>query len=103
MPTTCAVVSGHNRQSKHSRRSFYRFPKKEKDKDRRRLWLAFVSRKNPDGSPWQPGKGDRICSDHFISRKKSDIQNSPDYVPSVKAKESEAAGCEESHDSHCSI
>jgi len=29
-----------------------------------------------------------------------DIQNSPDHVPSVKAKKSEAAGCEESHDCH---
>ena len=32
--------------------------------------------------PWKPGEGDRLCSEHFISKKKSDIPNSPDYVPS---------------------
>ena len=29
-----------------------------------------------------PGEGDRLCSEHFISKKKSNL-NSPDYVPSV--------------------
>ena len=75
MPTTCAVVGCHNRQSKQCGPSFYRFPK---DKDRRRLWIAFVARRNPDGSPWQPGSGDRVCLDHFISKRKSDLPSSPD-------------------------
>ena len=35
---------------------------------------------------WQPGKNDRLCSDHFISKKKSDIPTSPDYVPSINTK-----------------
>ena len=87
MPTTCAVVGCHNRQCEQS---FYRFPK---DKDRRRLWIAFVSRRNPDGSPWQPGSGDRVCSDHFVSRKKSELPSSPDFVPSVRSVESDLPGC----------
>ena len=90
MPTTCAVVGCHNRQSKRCEQSFYRFPK---DKDRRRLWMAFISRRNPDGSPWQPGSGDRVCSDHFVSRKKSDLPSSPDFVPSVRSVESDLPGC----------
>ena len=32
--------------------------------------------------PWKPGEGDRLCSEQLISKKKSDIPNSPDYVPS---------------------
>ena len=86
MPTTCAVVGCHNRQTKQCGLSFYRFPK---DKDHRRLWVAFVSRRNPDGSLWQPGTGDRVCSEHFISKRKSDLPSSPDFVPSVQRKELE--------------
>jgi len=40
--------------------------------------------KNPDGMPRKPGTGDRVCSDHFISGKKSNDPLSPDYVPSKK-------------------
>ena len=50
---------------------------------RRCRWLAFINRRNDDGSAWEPGEGDRVCSDHFIQRKKSDIPTSPDYVPSI--------------------
>lgn len=90
MPTTCAVVGCHNRQSKHCLISFYRFPK---EKERRRRWIGFVSRKNSDGSAWEPGSGDRICSEHFITGKKSDLYTNPDYVPSIQAKNSRATEC----------
>ena len=90
MPTTCAVVGCHDRHSKQCGLQFYRFPT---NKDRHRLWIAFVSRRNPDGSAWQPGSGDRMCSDHFISRKKSDLPGSPDFVPSIQAKTLELTGC----------
>ena len=46
-------------------------------------WLAFINRRNEDGSAWEPGEGDRLCSDHFIYCKKLDIPTSPDYVPSI--------------------
>ena len=83
MPTICVVVGCHNRHSKQCGLQFYRFPT---DKDCRQLWIAFVSRRNPDGSAWQPGSGDRVCSDHFVSRKKSDLPGLPDFVPSIQTK-----------------
>ena len=82
MPTICEVVNCHNRHNKGCKISFYRFPL---DQDRRRRWLAFVSRQKEDGSPWQPGDGDRICSEHFILKQKSDIPTNPDYVPSIQS------------------
>ena len=42
-----------------------------------------MSRQNADGSPWKPEEGDRVCSEHFISKKKSDLIGNPDYVPFV--------------------
>ena len=80
MPTTCVVVGCYNRHCKGSLISFYRFPT---DSERRHRWICFVSRQNPDGTPWKPVEGDRLCSEHFISKKKSDLPNNPDYVPSV--------------------
>ena len=80
MPTRCCVVKCHNRHTKVSNRSFYRFPK---DPNRQRQWLAFVSRRNPDGSSWEPGDGDCVCSNHFLSGRKLESPGSPDYVPSV--------------------
>jgi len=90
MPTTCAVVGCHNCQSKHCYLSFYRFPK---EKEHRQRWTAFVSCKNSDGSAWQLGNGDRICSEHFITGKKSDLYTNPDYVPSIQTKNLQAAEC----------
>ena len=72
MPTRCCVVKCHNRHTKVSNRSFYGFPK---DPNRQRQWLAFYS--------WEPGDGDCVCSDHFLSGRKSESPGSPDYVPSV--------------------
>ena len=80
MPVTYVVYGCHNRHKKGSLVHFYRFPT---DIDRRCRWISFVSRINPDGSPWKPGEGDRICSDHFIGKQKSDLLNHPDYTPSV--------------------
>ena len=80
MPTTCAVVGCHNHHYQGSLISFYHFPT---DAERRHRWISFVSRINPNRTPWKPGEGDRLCSEHFISKKKSDLQNNLDYVPSV--------------------
>ena len=74
MPTMCVVVKCYNQHSKHSKRSFYRFPT---DVNHHRKWVAFVSRRNADGSPWQSSDGDHICSDHFVSKEKSDVPSDP--------------------------
>jgi len=83
MPTTCAVVGCNNRHFKGSNVSYYRFPNPVDEMDRRCKWINFVSRQNEDGTPWEPQEGDRLCSDHFVSKKKSNSANSPDYVPSI--------------------
>jgi len=66
MPTTCVVFGCHNCQKKGIYWSFYQIPK---EPERCRRWLAFIGRRNKDGSAWKPGKGDRVCSDHFTSNK----------------------------------
>ena len=53
--------------------------------------MAFINCRNEDGKPWIPGNGDRVCSDHFISHKKSDIPTNPDYIPSVPLAEERRA------------
>ena len=83
MPTTCAVIGFYNRQCRGVYRSFYRIPKGPEE--RRRRWLAIINRRREDGKPWIPGNGDRVCSDHFMTHKKSEIPTNPDYVPSVLA------------------
>ncbi|XP_065914421.1 uncharacterized protein [Dysidea avara] len=93
MPTTCVVVGCNNRKSKQSLIGFYRFPKRKEEEEHRRKWIAFVSRKNSDGSAWKPGKGARVCSEHFITGKKSNVYTNPDYVPSIKAKKPRTAEC----------
>ena len=92
MPTTCVVVNCFNRHYKGSTIKFYRFPV---DSDRRRQWVAFVSRRNEDGSTWQPRDGDRICSDHFILKQKSDLPSNPDYVPSILSRRGTESSGEE--------
>ena len=80
MPTSCCVIGCSNRHSSSSDLHFYRFPR---DPDRRRMWLSFICRRNQDGTPWEPGDGDRVCSQHFLSGSKSNVPTDPDYVPSV--------------------
>ena len=83
MPTTCTVVGCYKRHCKGNLINFYRFPI---EAERRHRWISSVSRQNTDGTPWKPGEGDCLCSEHFVSKKKSDLLNSPDYVPSVYPK-----------------
>ena len=89
-PTTYVVVGCHNRYSKQCGLKFYRFPT---SKDHCRLWIAFVSRRNPDSSPWQPSSCYHVCSGYFIYGKKSDLPGCPDFVPSIQTKELELPIC----------
>ncbi|XP_047138616.1 uncharacterized protein LOC124814720 [Hydra vulgaris] len=83
MPDSCCAIGCMNKRIKGDKNlSFYRIPfgNTETSKNRRVLWLQALKRKN-----WPISMIDnaRLCSKHFISGKKSDNPNSPDYVPSV--------------------
>ena len=84
MPTSCVVVDCYNHHQMGGGINFYHFP--AEDLERRRKWISFASRKNEDESPWEPADGDRVCSAHFISGKKSDDAGDPDFVPSIYPK-----------------
>jgi len=58
---------------------------------------VFVSRRNPDGSPWQPGTSDCVCSDHFISGSKLHLPSSSDFVLSIQRKDLEISSSEDSY------
>ena len=77
MLTFCCVVGCANRHSKDPTHHFNRFPTKE---DQRERWIAAVCQMNPDGTPWYPSTGDRICSVHFVEGKNNDPTH-PAYIP----------------------
>ena len=75
MVKSCCAVGCHNKYQKGSGIQFYRIPK---DADRRARWIAAISRKD-----WSPNEFSWLCSEHFVSKSKSDNPLNPDYVPSV--------------------
>ena len=88
MPTTCAVFVCYNCQCKGVYQGFYRI---RKEPECQCCWLAFINQRSKDGKPWIPGNDDYVCSDHFISRLKSNIPTNPDYIPSVLVAEERRA------------
>ena len=62
----CAAVGCHHCTRRDGPRGiyFYKFPA---NPERRQRWLARVRRLN-----WQPNSSSRLCSAHFVNRKKSD-------------------------------
>ena len=80
----CCAKNCFNRESK-DKVSFYRIPKAvdTATKARRKAWLQKISRVGPDGKPWKPTKNSRLCSEHFISGRKSDDPKSPNYIPCI--------------------
>lgn len=36
-----------------------------------------------DGSPWIPKPWDYICSDHFVGGRKSEVESSPSFAPTI--------------------
>ncbi|XP_035670018.1 uncharacterized protein LOC118411646 [Branchiostoma floridae] len=80
----CCVPKCSNRQGTDKlqgvRRSYYRFPQGEANRDLRRLWETSVRRDN-----WTASKHDRVCSDHFAGGIRTHIKGSPGYIPSIFA------------------
>ena len=78
----CSAVECSNSRLRDSSRGikFYRFPK---DTIRRNRWITLVNRKEPSGSLWNPDTYSRLCSEHFLSGKKSEEPDDPDYEPSI--------------------
>lgn len=83
----CAVVGCHNSTLNTKGREppvkFYRFPGRWYEKERRQAWIKAVRRVNPDGSPWTPSDGARVCSTHFVDNRKVDMSEHPAYIPTI--------------------
>ncbi|XP_067226618.1 uncharacterized protein [Chanodichthys erythropterus] len=90
MVNYCRVLGCTNRSDREKHLEYYRLPKiltnqgeecKKLSEERRRLWLAKLNQdfqgKNLDNI--------RVCSNHFLSGKRSDLykKDDPDWVPSV--------------------
>ena len=78
----CSAVGCNNSGYRDGPRGvkFYRYPK---ESSRRQKWILRVNRTEPNGSLWKPSTNARLCSDHFVSGKKSDEPDDPDYEPSI--------------------
>ena len=68
---TCAIVNCRRSQGKDGKDGvrFLKFPK-NRNREQHRLWVKAVNRQNLDGSLWEPGAHDMVCSDHFVNGKK---------------------------------
>jgi len=75
MPNSCSVINCTNRFAKWKNIPFFTLPTEE---ERRLKWLAFINRKRGT----LPKKV-FVCGKHFITGKKSNDKNHPDFVPSV--------------------
>ncbi|CAL9701336.1 unnamed protein product [Knipowitschia caucasica] len=84
MVDSCCEPGCTNHRGQGKARAFYRIPK---DPARREKWISAIKRAQSTlkkTEHWIPSpNGFRLCSDHFITGKKSDNPLSPDYVPSV--------------------
>ncbi|XP_040572040.1 uncharacterized protein [Lepeophtheirus salmonis] len=78
----CAADGCHNCVVKDVSRGvkFYSFPKEEA---RRNKWITSLNKRSSDGKPWRPKVSSHICSEHFVSGRKSDDKKNPDYLPSL--------------------
>ncbi|KAG7511425.1 THAP domain-containing 11 [Solea senegalensis] len=80
MVDSCCAPGCRNRREQGNGKAFYRIPK---DPERRQRWITAIKRARMS-EHWEPSaNGFRLCSDHFISGKKSENPRSPDYVPSI--------------------
>ncbi|KAG5832698.1 hypothetical protein ANANG_G00293900 [Anguilla anguilla] len=74
MPAICAAVGCRMKQQSEPNVMFYAFPR---DTRRKKRWVYALKREW-----WTPTASSRVCSVHFISGRRSDDPESPDYVPS---------------------
>ncbi|XP_050038155.1 uncharacterized protein [Dermacentor andersoni] len=79
----CCVVGCSNTYENSSETTFYSFPGRPHERERREQWIAAVRRRNADGSPWRPTKHSHVCSDHFVNGRKSNHPRNPAYLPTI--------------------
>ena len=77
----CCVVNCHNSQGCKNVRFFS--VTRKRDLVQTEKWIKAIDRKNPDGTPWIPGKKAIICEKHFIHERMSTNPVDPGYVPSI--------------------
>jgi len=75
MVKNCSAVGCNNVFQKGSGISFHRFPT---NLERKQRWIAALRREN-----WTPTESTWICSQHFVTGKKSNNRLAPNYVPSI--------------------
>lgn len=79
----CVVHCSNTYNSTTPAVKFYAFPNHWKDAEKKAKWVSAVKRKNEDGTPWQPSKYSRICSEHFVGGSKSEHPLHPAYYPTI--------------------
>jgi len=77
MVKNCCVVGCHNVFIK-GKIPFYRFPSAKRYPVKRSKWIAAVKR-----DYWVPNSSTWICSEHFVTGKKSDDPLAPNYIPTI--------------------
>ncbi|KAK7929505.1 hypothetical protein WMY93_005900 [Mugilogobius chulae] len=75
MGKSCCAIRCAARFAKNSNTSFYRLPHSQ---ERRSEWLKAMRR-----TRWRSTGEKWLCSGHFVSGKKSNDPQHPDYVPSI--------------------
>ncbi len=78
--TVCCVTGCHSWKAR-DKIGFFKV-KRKTNPSRTEAWTKAISRKNQDGSLWQPSDSTLICALHFVTGKPSDDPQNPDYIPS---------------------
>ena len=75
MVKNCCTVGCHNVYKKGSGIHFYRFPT---EPDRRAKWVSAIHREG-----WVPTEYSWLCSEHFVTGKKSNNPLAPNFIPTI--------------------